>query len=144
MVPIVLGCGYLRFWMYARFQTRAKKAYEKSTSYACDAISAIRTVASLTREHGVWEHYHKHLEAQASQSLTSVLRSSTLYAASQSLLLLCIGLGFGTAANWSQDASTTCLCLYWAFRLSFSALSLLVSSSRPLLIWDRRSTQRRK
>lgn len=93
-VPILLGCGYLRFWMLARFQTRAKKAYEKSASYACEATSAIRTVASLTREHDVWEHYHKQLEAEASQSLVSVLRSSTLYAASQSLLLLCIALGF--------------------------------------------------
>ncbi|KAF8852381.1 ABC transporter-like protein [Acephala macrosclerotiorum] len=93
-VPILLGCGYLRFWMLARFRTRAKKAYEKSASYACEATSAIRTVASLTREHDVWEHYHKQLEAQASQSLISVLRSSTLYAASQSLLLLCIALGF--------------------------------------------------
>jgi ATP-binding cassette subfamily B (MDR/TAP) protein 1 len=48
-VPIVLGCGYLRGWMLARFQTRTRRAYEKSASYACEATSAIRTVASLTR-----------------------------------------------------------------------------------------------
>lgn len=93
-VPIVLGCGYLRVLMLARSQTRVKKAYEKPASYACEAVSAIRTVALLTREHDVWEHYHKQLEVQASQSLILVLRSSMLYAASQSLLLLCIALGF--------------------------------------------------
>ncbi|KAH7374226.1 putative Leptomycin B resistance protein pmd1 [Cadophora sp. MPI-SDFR-AT-0126] len=93
-VPIVLGCGFLRVWMLARFQTRATKAYEKSASYACEAISAIRTVASLTREHDIWKNYHKQLELQASKSLISVLKSSTLYAASQSFLLLCNALGF--------------------------------------------------
>ncbi len=93
-IPILLACGYFRFWMLARFATRAKKAYESSASYACEATSAIRTVASLTREEDVWEHYHQSLVAQSKKSLKSVLRSSTLYAGSQSLVLLCIALGF--------------------------------------------------
>ncbi|EME81617.1 ABC transporter, ABC-B family, MDR type [Pseudocercospora fijiensis CIRAD86] len=93
-VPIVLGCGFLRFWMLTRFQARAKKAYEKSASYACEATSAIRTVASLTREDDVWQHYHGQIEAQEAESLRSVVQSSALYAASQSLMLCCIALGF--------------------------------------------------
>ena len=93
-IPVLLGCGFFRFWMLAQFQNRAKKAYEKSASYACEATSAIRTVASLTREEDVWEHYHQSLVAQASKSLVSVLKSSVLYAASQSFMFLCIGLGF--------------------------------------------------
>lgn len=93
-IPILLACGYLRFWMLAQFQNRAKKAYESSASYACEATAAIRTVASLTREEDVWEHYHKSLVAQASKSLTSILRSSVLYAASQSFMFLCNALAF--------------------------------------------------
>ena len=93
-MPILLGCGFLRFWMLARFATRSKKAYEASASYACEATSAIRTVASLTREDDVFEHYHESLVAQSKKSLKSILRSSTLYAASQSLTFLCIALGF--------------------------------------------------
>nr|POE78492.1 leptomycin b resistance protein pmd1 [Quercus suber] len=93
-VPIVLGCGFFRFWMLARFQQRAKQAYEKSASYACEATAAIRTVASLTREVDVWEHYHQRIVQQESDSLVSVLRSSLLYAASQSLMFLCMALGF--------------------------------------------------
>lgn len=93
-VPIVLGCGFFRFWMLARFQQRAKLAYEKSASYACEATSAIRTVASLTREADVWEHYHKQIVEQEANSLRSILRSSLLYAASQSFMFLCIALGF--------------------------------------------------
>ena len=88
-IPILLACGYLRFWMLGRFQERAKKAYENSASYACEATAAIRTVASLTREADVWNHYHETLVAQGKTSLKSVLRSSTLYASSQSLMFLC-------------------------------------------------------
>jgi ATP-binding cassette, subfamily B (MDR/TAP), member 1 len=93
-IPILLACGFFRFWMLARFAIRAKKAYEGSASYACEATTAIRTVASLTREEDVWEHYHQSLVIQNKKSLRSVLKSSTLYAGSQSFILLCIALGF--------------------------------------------------
>lgn len=93
-VPVLLGCGFYRFRMLAAFQERSKKAYEGSASYACEATSAIRTVASLTREHDVWDAYHAQLAEQGRKSLISVSRSSILYAASQSLMLLCMALGF--------------------------------------------------
>ncbi|PGH18238.1 hypothetical protein AJ79_00577 [Helicocarpus griseus UAMH5409] len=93
-LPVLLGCGYYRFHILAVFQTRSKNAYEKSASYACEATSAIRTVASLTREVDVSESYHGQLEVQARKSLISVLKSSVLYAASQSLMMFCIALGF--------------------------------------------------
>ncbi|MCJ1293842.1 GTPase-activating protein [Xylographa carneopallida] len=93
-IPILLGCGFLRFYMLAQFATRSKKAYENSASYACEATSAIRTVASLTREEDVFNHYHDSLVSQQKISLKSILRSSTLYAASQSLTFLCIALAF--------------------------------------------------
>jgi ATP-binding cassette subfamily B (MDR/TAP) protein 1 len=93
-IPVVLGCGFLRFWLLAQFEGRAKKAYEKSASYACEATSAIRTVASLTREYDVLKHYEESLKTQARKSLRSVLKLSLLYSASQSLMFLCVGLGF--------------------------------------------------
>ncbi|KAF5873575.1 putative leptomycin b resistance protein pmd1 protein [Botrytis fragariae] len=93
-IPVLLGCGFFRFWLLARFQQRAKKAYEKSASYACEATGAIRTVASLTREEDVLAHYTDSLKAQEQSSLRSILKSSLLYAASQSLMFLCVALGF--------------------------------------------------
>lgn len=93
-VPVVLACGFFRFHMLARFQERAKKAYDKSASYACEATSMIRTVASLTREEDVCQQYHLQLIDQGSESLRSILQSSLLYAASQSFMFLCIALGF--------------------------------------------------
>lgn len=93
-IPVLLGCGFFRFWMLARFESRSKKVYESSASYACENTNAIRTVASLTREHEVYEHYHAQLVAQGKRSLISVLKSSILFACSQSFVLLCIALGF--------------------------------------------------
>jgi len=93
-IPILLGCGFFRFWLLAQFQRRAKKSYEQSASYACEATSAIRTVASLTREEDVLSQYKNSLAAQEKRSLQSILKSSLLYAASQSLMFLCVALGF--------------------------------------------------
>ena len=93
-IPVVLACGFLRFWILARFQARSKKAYEHSATYACEATSAIRTVASLTREDEVQTHYRDMLANQGRESLISVAKSSTLYAASQSFTFLAIALGF--------------------------------------------------
>jgi ATP-binding cassette subfamily B (MDR/TAP) protein 1 len=94
VVPVLLACGFYRFYMLAQFQHRSKIAYEGSASYACEATSAIRTVASLTREQDVWAVYHSQLEAQGRQSLISVLKSSLLYASSQALVFFCVALGF--------------------------------------------------
>ncbi|TQV99607.1 multidrug resistance protein 3 [Cordyceps javanica] len=93
-IPVLLGCGFFRFWLLAHFQRRSKAAYSSSASYASEAISAIRTVASLTREKDVLAIYQESLAAQQRRSLISVAKSSALYAASQSLVFLCLALGF--------------------------------------------------
>ncbi|KKA28090.1 hypothetical protein TD95_003615 [Thielaviopsis punctulata] len=93
-IPLLLACGYFRFSMLAHFQRRSKAAYTASASYASEAIGAIRTVAALTREDDVLAQYRASLAEQQRRSLNSVLKSSILYAASQSLVFLCFALGF--------------------------------------------------
>ncbi|KAI2642590.1 ABC transporter [Xylaria nigripes] len=93
-VPLIIAAGYLRYHMLAHFKQRSTKAYEKSASYASEAISAIRTVASLTREKDVLEQYRSSLRSQQRESLISVLKSSILYAISQGALFLAFALGF--------------------------------------------------
>ncbi|KAL4909476.1 hypothetical protein BDW74DRAFT_146656 [Aspergillus multicolor] len=94
VVPVLLACGFYRFYMLAQFQSRSKLAYEGSANFACEATSSIRTVASLTREMDVWNIYHNQLDAQGRASLISVLKSSLLYASSQALVFFCVALGF--------------------------------------------------
>jgi ATP-binding cassette subfamily B (MDR/TAP) protein 1 len=93
-IPVLLGCGFFRFYMLAHFQRRSKAAYASSASFASEAISAIRTVASLTRERDVLALYSESLAKQQRRSLISILKSSALYAASQSFIFLCFALGF--------------------------------------------------
>ena len=99
MIPVLLGCGFFRFYMLAHFQRRSKKAYADSATYASEAISAIRTVASLTREADVLSQYRAALASQQKASLVSILKSSLLYAASQSFLFFAFALGFWYGAT---------------------------------------------
>lgn len=93
-VPVIIAAGYFRYYMLAHFQRRSKTAYEKSASYASEAISGIRTVASLTREGDVLAQYQQSLAVQQKESLVSVAKSSLLYAAAQAVLFLAFALGF--------------------------------------------------
>lgn len=93
-VPVLLACGFLRVWQLAQFRARSQKAYERSASFASEAVSSIRTVASTTREEDVLQLYREQLAEQLKVSTRSVLKSSSLYAASQSLMFLCFALGF--------------------------------------------------
>ena len=114
VVPVLLACGFYRFYMLAAFQQRSKQAYEGSASYACEATSAIRTVASLTREEDVWSLYHSQLDSQGRASLISVIKSSSLYASSQALVFFCVALGFwygGTLlGHYEYDIFTFFVC----------------------------------
>ncbi|ROT36004.1 multidrug resistance protein [Sodiomyces alkalinus F11] len=93
-IPVLLGCGFFRFWILAHFERRSKAAYASSASFASEAISAIRTVQSLTREGDVLRMYRDSLAQQQRRSFIATLRSSALYAASQSLTFLAFALGF--------------------------------------------------
>ncbi|KAL6811933.1 P-loop containing nucleoside triphosphate hydrolase protein [Trichoderma sp. SZMC 28015] len=94
IVPVLLFCGFYRVSILARFQAQSKKAYERSASYACEATSAIRTVASLSREDDVFATYKAQLDEQARAHFFSVLKSSIFYALSQALTFFCMALGF--------------------------------------------------
>ena len=117
-IPILLVCGYLRFYMLGQFEAHAKKAYEGSASYACEATAAIRTVASLTREADVWEHYHQRLVNQRKRSFVSILKSSSLYASSQALMFLCNALGFWYGGTLSANGEYS----QFQFFVVFSAI----------------------
>ncbi|GIZ42209.1 hypothetical protein CKM354_000548700 [Cercospora kikuchii] len=93
-VPILLVAGFLSFWSLARFETYLKDSYRESSSFACEATSSTRTIVSLTLENEIWQRYHDLLVDQASRTLRFNLKSSILYAASQSLGFLCMALAF--------------------------------------------------
>lgn len=133
-IPVLLACGFFRFWMLAQFQARAKTAYEKSASFACEATSAIRTVASLTREEDVLKIYVDSLQAQSKKSLNSILKSSILYAASQSLMFGCVALGFWYGGQLIADREYT----LFQFFVCFSAVIFGAQSAGTIFSFARK------
>ncbi|KAK8085888.1 GTPase-activating protein [Apiospora hydei] len=94
VVPLLLICGFWRVSILARFQLQSKTAYEASATYACEATTAIRTVAALTKEADILATYHRQLGHQARASLAWTLKSSSLYALSQAMTFFCQALAF--------------------------------------------------
>ena len=93
-VPFILACGFYRFWIVAELAKRSRKAFAYSASYAAEAISAIRTVAALTREMEVLNFYHDSLVEERHTVLISTLKSANLYALSQAFPYLVMALGY--------------------------------------------------
>ncbi|EXJ70002.1 uncharacterized protein A1O5_07075 [Cladophialophora psammophila CBS 110553] len=92
-MPLLLACGFLRTWVMADLEKRTRRQTE-AAGFACEAASAIRTVASLRMERDVCSRYSQMLRQQTKQDFRSLLLSSMLYATSQSLIFFASGLAF--------------------------------------------------
>ena len=114
-VPILVGCGFLRLKILSSIEERSKKAYEKSGNYACEGVSAIRTVASLTRENSVCEIYNEHVDAQVKKSRIPLTRSAIVYGLSQGLTPLIMGLGFWYGSTLMRKHITSSYEFFTAF-----------------------------
>ncbi|KAL2840030.1 P-loop containing nucleoside triphosphate hydrolase protein [Aspergillus pseudodeflectus] len=93
-VPLLLLSGFLRAWVLSRFQARGRTVYQKSASEVSEAVTAIRTVVSLTMEQLILNSYKTQLQHQVRSDIPSILRSSYLYACSEALQFFCMALGF--------------------------------------------------
>ncbi|OCK83169.1 P-loop containing nucleoside triphosphate hydrolase protein [Lepidopterella palustris CBS 459.81] len=92
-MPILLACGYWRFRVLSEMEARMKRTTDAAT-FACEAASSIRTVASLTLEKNLRDEYHVQLDAQAFDNLRYSTFSAILYAFSQSVAMFAIALSF--------------------------------------------------
>lgn len=92
-IPLVLACGYYRFHALTRMEKRTKESTD-AASFACEAASSIRTVASLSLESHLLAQYHEKLNAQARGNMKFMNVSSVLYATSQGLALFIFALVF--------------------------------------------------
>ncbi|KAF3483987.1 uncharacterized protein GIQ15_03311 [Arthroderma uncinatum] len=87
LIPITMGSGYVRLIVLSLFDRKVRQTQAASAAYASEAVTAIRTVASLGLEDHVLGHYRTILERDASASLRSILQASVLFALSQSLVM---------------------------------------------------------
>ncbi|KAL4994650.1 P-loop containing nucleoside triphosphate hydrolase protein [Aspergillus recurvatus] len=93
-VPLLLLSGFLRTWILSRFQARGRAVYQKSASDVSEAVSAIRTVVSLTMEQIILDSYKSQTAQQVRSDIPTILRSAFLYACSEALQFFCMALGF--------------------------------------------------
>ncbi|KAK9449524.1 P-loop containing nucleoside triphosphate hydrolase protein [Limtongia smithiae] len=91
-VPVLIGCGFFRFYILASFESRVKEENERTASYACEATSAIRTVVALTRESDVWETYHSSLSQMIVRNRPSSAKSALFYGLTQGIVFFIMAL----------------------------------------------------
>lgn len=92
-IPLVLACGYFRFYALIRMEKRTKET-SAAASFACEAASSIRTVASLSLEKHLLAEYRTKLEQQAQGNIKFTNVSASLYATSQGLSMFIFALVF--------------------------------------------------
>jgi len=92
-IPLMLGCGYFRFYALTRMEKRTKGS-DDAASFACEAANSIRTVATLSLEKHLLTEYHNKLGNQARDNFKFQNVSGVLYATSQGLSMLIFALVF--------------------------------------------------
>jgi ATP-binding cassette subfamily B (MDR/TAP) protein 1 len=89
-LSIILAGGWYRVRHEVKFESRNNIVFAESAKFATEAISAIRTVASLTLERTVCEKYETLLESHIAKSWKEARISCLVFAASDSLVLICM------------------------------------------------------
>ncbi len=87
VMPILICCGFLRFWVVSHTERRFKRS-TIAAAQACEAVSAIRTVASLTMEETILKQYAASLGTEHAENLLLDFSSAATYALSQTLIVL--------------------------------------------------------
>ncbi|PCH00314.1 ABC transporter, integral membrane type 1 [Penicillium occitanis (nom. inval.)] len=115
MAPVLIACGFLRFYLLSRYESQSKILYERSAGYACEAVTDVRTVAALTREREICTEYGQQVQGIIAKNLPSVATTSVLYALSQSLFFGCTALSFWYGGNLIADGNYTLFELFVCF-----------------------------
>ncbi|PYH89620.1 P-loop containing nucleoside triphosphate hydrolase protein [Aspergillus ellipticus CBS 707.79] len=119
-IPILVGSGYLRLVVLALFDSKVRKTHEEAAIYASEGVTSIRSVASLTIEKHVLDESSSILAKHAAKSLKSILKASTLYAASQSFAFFCAALAFWYGGTLQRNNEYTLLQFYICFAAPIS------------------------
>lgn len=85
VVPLMLGSGFMKLWIVARFDERHGKAFEKSVGISVEAVHSIKTVAALSLEQEILGTYQRSLEAPRKEVMRSILGSNCFLALSMSI-----------------------------------------------------------
>ncbi|KAI0862367.1 P-loop containing nucleoside triphosphate hydrolase protein [Xylaria cubensis] len=85
IVPLMLGAGFMKLWIVARFDEKHGKAFEKSVGISVEAVNSIKTVAALSLEREILGTYRRSLEAPRKEVTRSIIWSNCFLALSMSI-----------------------------------------------------------
>ncbi|GAP91070.1 putative ABC multidrug transporter protein [Rosellinia necatrix] len=85
VVPVMLGAGFMKLWIVARFDEKHGKAFEKSVGISVEAVNSIKTVAALSLEQEILGTYRRSLEVPRKEVTRSILWSNGFLALSMSI-----------------------------------------------------------
>ncbi|KAL9051419.1 MAG: hypothetical protein Q9162_006026 [Coniocarpon cinnabarinum] len=94
VLPPMVFSGYARIRLEYKLEEATSKRFASSTAIATEAISAIRTVASLTLENKMLQIYRNRLDVVAKQSMKALTFTMFWYALMQCINFLAMALGF--------------------------------------------------
>lgn len=93
-MPLLLGCGYVKIRLDQKLESQAGERFADSAGLATEAVTSIRTVASLTIEPAIIKEYSEMLDQIVKSAARSLVFTMIGYALSQSLEFLIMALGF--------------------------------------------------
>jgi ABC-type multidrug transport system fused ATPase/permease subunit len=76
LVPLLLGAGLMELRVLGQFEERHENAYTKSVDLGVEAITSIKTIASLSLEQETFETYRRSLEGPRKETLKVTLQAS--------------------------------------------------------------------
>ncbi|KAJ5115687.1 P-loop containing nucleoside triphosphate hydrolase protein [Penicillium angulare] len=76
LVPLLLGAGFMELLILGRFEERHENAYAQSVDIGVEAISNIKTIASLSLEDQTLKTYRKSLRGPRKETLSVTLQAS--------------------------------------------------------------------
>ncbi|GAB7350566.1 hypothetical protein MBLNU459_g1144t1 [Dothideomycetes sp. NU459] len=98
-VPVMVLAGYVRLRVLALAESRHRSAYNDAASIAAEACRAIRTVASLGRERGIYEAYRAALKEPYVKGIRFTFITNTLLALSLSITYFVYALAYWWGAK---------------------------------------------
>lgn len=98
-LPPIITAGYIRIRLETKIEDINSERFADSASLASEAVTSIRTVASLTLERLILDEYSDKLGSIVRRSVKSLLWTMFWYALSQSLDFLVEALGFWYGAR---------------------------------------------
>ena len=108
-LPLLVGSGYVKIRLDQRLEVQTAEWFADSAGLATEAVTSIRTVASLTLEPQIMKEYSGKLDLIVSTASRSITFTMIGYALSQSLEFLVMALGFwyGSRLIASGELSTS-------------------------------------